>query len=69
MEGRAELRATLYEILDAAILVLRGQFGNIELYDSDRGVLEIVAQRGFREEFMKALGTVQIGTVHMRIKV
>jgi len=62
IEMRAELRATLYEILDAAILVLRGTFGNIELYDPVRGVLEIVAQRGFREEFMKALGTAPINS-------
>ena len=33
LEVRAELRATLHEILDAAILVLQGTFGNIELYD------------------------------------
>jgi CheY-like chemotaxis protein/nitrogen-specific signal transduction histidine kinase len=62
VEVRAELRATLYEILDAAILVLQGTFGNIELYDPIRGVLKIVAQRGFREEFMQAMGTVPINT-------
>src|SRR4051794_24043096 len=62
VEVRAELRATLYEILDAAILVLQGTFGNIELYDPIRGVLEIVAQRGFREEFMQAMGAVPINT-------
>ena len=62
IEVRAALRATLYEILDAAILVLHGTFGNIELYDPVRGVLEIVAQRGFHEEFLKALGTVSIDT-------
>jgi len=62
IDVRAELRATLYEILDAAMLVLQGKFGNIELYDPVRGVLEIVAQRGFREEFIKALATVPINT-------
>ena len=45
---------------DAAILVLQGKFGSIQLYDSARGVLEMVAQRGFHEEFLDALATVSI---------
>src|ERR1700750_2014216 len=58
----APLLATLYEILDAVILVLRGKFGNIELYDPARGILEVVAQRGFQEEFLTAIAAVSIDT-------
>jgi signal transduction histidine kinase len=56
----AGLLAALYEILDAAILVLHGRFGSIQLYDPGRGVLEMVAQRGFPKEFLYALDTVSI---------
>jgi len=56
-----ELRATLYEILDATMLVLRGHFGNIQLYDPSRNVLEMVAHRGFPEEFVRAVSVVPIG--------
>ena len=55
-----ELVAALYEILDATILIMEGDLGNIQLYDPERNSLEIVAQRGFTPEFMKALGTVSI---------
>ena len=56
----AELVAALYEILDATILLMDGDLGNIQLYDPECNTLEIVAQRGFPAEFMKALGRVSI---------
>ncbi len=56
----AVLLATLNEILDAVILVLRGEFGYLELFDPARNVLQIVAQRGFDAEFLKAMGPVSV---------
>ncbi len=56
----AELVTALNEILDATILLMDGDLGNIQLYDPERNTLEIVAQRGFSAEFIKALGTVSI---------
>ncbi len=58
----AVLLATLNEILDAVLLVLRGKFGNLELFDPARNILQIVAHRGFDAEFLKAIGTVSIDT-------
>ena len=54
----AELVADLYEILDATMLLLDVEQGNIQLYDPVRDVLEIVAHRGLPEEFLNALRTV-----------
>jgi PAS domain S-box-containing protein len=55
-----ELITALYEILDATILLMDADLGNIQLYDPERNTLEIIAQRGFPPEFMTALGTVTI---------
>lgn len=55
-----ELIAALHEILDATILLMDGDLGNIQLYDPERDTLEIVVQRGFPQEFMRALGGVSI---------
>ena len=52
------LVADLYEILDATMLLLDAQQGNIQLYDPVREVLEIVAHRGLPEDFLTALRTV-----------
>jgi PAS domain S-box-containing protein len=56
-----ELIAALYEILDATVLLMDGDLGNIQLYDPERKTLEIVAQRGFPPEFVSAMGTLTIG--------
>ena len=56
----AGLPPTLYEILDATILVLHGKFGTIQLYDPERRVLEMVAQRGFPTKFLEAMDTISI---------
>lgn len=56
----AGLIAELHEILDATVLLMEGDLGNIQLYDPARGTLSIVAQRGFSAEFIKVLGTVTI---------
>src|SRR5689334_703892 len=62
MPVSAKLLATLYEILDAAILVLHGKFGNIQLYDHARRGLETVAQRGFDASFLAFIEFVSIDT-------
>jgi PAS domain S-box-containing protein len=56
----ADLLATLYEILDATMLVLHGKLGNILMYDPSREVLELVAQRGFPQKFLDAMYTVSV---------
>jgi PAS domain S-box-containing protein len=56
----AALADALYEILDATILLMEGDLGCILLYDPARAVLEIVAQRGFPEQFVRVQGTVTI---------
>ena len=55
-----DLTAALYEILDATILLMEGDLGNIQLYDQESKTLSIAAQRGFPEGFTNALGTVTI---------
>ncbi|MFL6582500.1 MAG: ATP-binding protein [Burkholderiales bacterium] len=62
LEVSAVLSATLNEILDAVILVLRGRFGNFQLFDATTNTLQIVAHRGFDAEFLKAIGTASIAT-------
>lgn len=43
----------LREILDAAIAFTQSAKGNIQLFGSESGALEIAAQRGFEEPFLK----------------
>jgi PAS domain S-box-containing protein len=49
----AELQPVLEEILDASIELQGADFGNIQLYDPETGTLEIVAHRGFEQEFLE----------------
>ena len=42
-----EFGALLEDVLDATIALLRGDFGNVQLYDDTTASLHIVAQRGF----------------------
>src|SRR6185503_19624553 len=58
----AALLATLNEILDAVILVLRGKFGTLALYDAARNTRQIVAHRGFDAGYLQAVGVVPIDT-------
>ena len=48
-----DLRAGLEEILDAGIDLLKADFGNIQLLNPEKQVLEIVAQRGFGPDFLE----------------
>jgi PAS domain S-box-containing protein len=51
-EGRS-LDKCLYEILDAAIAIAGADKGNIQLLESETGLLTIAAQRGFDPAFLK----------------
>ncbi len=42
----------LYQFLDAAIIIAGAQKGNIQLPDPSSGLLQIVAQRGFKKPFL-----------------
>ena len=51
-----EFRALLEGVLDATIALQNADFGNVQLYDRDTGALEIVAQRGFYQDFLEYFG-------------
>jgi PAS domain-containing protein len=53
-----DLRAALDDVLENAILTSRADFGNVQLYNAPIGALEIVAQRGFRQDFLDYFRTV-----------
>jgi len=57
-----ELQPMLEEVLDATIGLLHADFGNIQLYRSESGVLEIVAHRGFRQDFLDYFARVHGGS-------
>jgi hypothetical protein len=48
----SDLQELLEEILDATIALQNADFGNIQLYDRETGALKIVAQRGFKQDFL-----------------
>jgi PAS domain S-box-containing protein len=47
-----DLHSALDEVLDAAILLLDADYGNIQLYNPHKKGLEIVVQRGFPQAFL-----------------
>ncbi|MET0918649.1 MAG: PAS domain S-box protein [Burkholderiales bacterium] len=47
-----DLRTALEEVLDASIQMTRAEFGLVQLYRPQTQALEIVAQRGFPQEFI-----------------
>ena len=47
-----ELQPVIEEVLDATIALQHADFGNIQLYNPETQALEIVAQRGFNQEFL-----------------
>jgi signal transduction histidine kinase len=58
---RAEsLSSALNDVLENAILTVRADFGNIQLFNPQLGALEIVAQRGFRQDFLDYFRTVRV---------
>ena len=48
-----ELPAALEEALTATIEIQQADFGNVQLYNPESNVLEIVAQRGFNPQFLE----------------
>jgi PAS domain S-box-containing protein len=56
--GSPELQLLLDEVLDAVIALHGADFGNVQLYDPDLRALTIVAQRGFRQDFLDHFRTV-----------
>jgi PAS domain S-box-containing protein len=54
------LSTALDDLLDNAILASRADFGNIQLYNPQVGALEIVAQRGFRKDFLDYFRQVRV---------
>lgn len=50
----------LHEILEATVLLMDGDLGDIQLFDPVARTLHIVAQLGFPPEFIEVLGTVSI---------
>lgn len=56
-EGGAPAEA-LGAALEAAIAAVGAAFGNVQCYDARRGVLELVAHRGFRPEFLDLFAVV-----------
>jgi PAS domain S-box-containing protein len=56
------LQPLLDEVLDASITLMNADFGNIQLVDETTGALRIVAQRGFRQEFLDHFDSVHDGS-------
>jgi PAS domain S-box-containing protein len=48
-----EFQPALQEVLDATISLQRADFGNIQIYNTESETLEIVAQRGFEQDFLQ----------------
>ena len=57
----SDLQSVLYEVLDAAIELQGADFGHIQLYDKETGTLGIVAQPGFRKEFLDYFARIGAG--------
>jgi PAS domain S-box-containing protein len=56
-----ELQSILEETLDAVSALLNADFGCVQLYHPDTKTLEIVAQRGFRQDFLDRFKSVAEG--------
>jgi PAS domain S-box-containing protein len=54
------LNTALDDVLENAIITSGADFGNIQLYNPQIGALEIVAQRGFRRDFLDYFRTVRV---------
>jgi len=53
-----ELEPMLEEVLDATIELQNADFGNVQLYNPQTQTLEIVAQRGFQQDFLDYFSSV-----------
>ena len=50
------LQSILEQVLDAIVELHHSDFGYVQLYDSENQMLEIVVQRGFRQNFLDYFG-------------
>ena len=57
-----DLQPLLEEILTATIALQNADFGNVQLYNPNTQTLEIVAQRGFQQDFLEYFSSVHEGT-------
>ena len=57
--ANTELEPLLEEVLNATIELQNADFGNVQLYNPENQVLEIVAQRGFQPEFLDYFSSVR----------
>ncbi len=55
-----DLRTALDDVLEGAIVASGADFGNVQLLNPDTAALEIVAQRGFRQDFLDYFRTVRV---------
>ncbi len=54
-----ELQPLLEEVLDAAIAIQNADFGTVQLYNPETRALEIVAKRGFQQDFLDHFSSVR----------
>ncbi len=54
------LTTALQDVLENAIVTVGADFGNIQLYNAQIGALEIVVQKGFRQDFLDYFRTVRV---------
>ncbi|HXV80952.1 MAG TPA: PAS domain S-box protein [Candidatus Binatia bacterium] len=58
--GARDIPTALNEVLDAAIAMNRADFGNVQVFNPASAALEIVAQRGFNQDFLNFFRTVSM---------
>lgn len=56
-----ELKPLLEEVLNAIMSIQEANFGCVQLYNTETKALEIVAQRGFQQDFLHHFGSVPYG--------
>jgi PAS domain S-box-containing protein len=59
--AEVDVRTALDDLLENAILTIAAQYGNIQLYDPQNRALEVVAQRGFQQDFLDHFRAVRVG--------
>jgi PAS domain S-box-containing protein len=56
----ASLHEALDDVVQEAMLMCRAELGNVQLYNPKNHALEIIAQRGLRDEFLEHFRTVRV---------
>lgn len=69
--GTKNLAATLDEVLHAAIVMLGADRGDVQLFDAERGTLNLAAQQGFEAEFLERIKEIslQCDSISARVMV